>query len=85
MPASSSLMKAHPTLECVQTPQGRTKTVSSGESCSSYDRTRTWANGRDMGRRYDELHPSVQAERVVAKEISDVIHRRSGKWITWLS
>ena len=38
-----------------------------------------------MGRRYDELHPSVQAERVVAKEISDVIHRRSERWITWLS
>ncbi|EJF59315.1 hypothetical protein DICSQDRAFT_181996 [Dichomitus squalens LYAD-421 SS1] len=34
---------------------------------------------------YDELHPSVQAERVVAKAISDVIHRRSEKWITWLS
>ncbi|PIL25409.1 hypothetical protein GSI_13299 [Ganoderma sinense ZZ0214-1] len=34
---------------------------------------------------YDELHPSVQAERVVAKEISDAIHRRSEKWITWLS
>ena len=38
--------------------------------------------GRD---RYDELHPSVQAERVVAKALSDVIHRRSEKWITWLS
>ena len=35
--------------------------------------------------RFDELHPSVQAERVVAKAISDVIHRRSEKWITWLS
>nr|VWO97463.1 Mannitol 1-phosphate dehydrogenase [Ganoderma boninense] len=34
---------------------------------------------------FDELHPSVQAERVVAKAISDVIHRRSEKWITWLS
>ncbi|TBU30115.1 GDSL lipase/acylhydrolase [Dichomitus squalens] len=34
---------------------------------------------------FDELHPSVQAERVVAKAISDVTHRRSENWITWLS
>ncbi|RPD58827.1 hypothetical protein L227DRAFT_612586 [Lentinus tigrinus ALCF2SS1-6] len=34
---------------------------------------------------YDELHPSVQAERVVAKAISDVIHRKTEQWITWLS
>ncbi|KAI0807961.1 GDSL lipase/acylhydrolase [Fomes fomentarius] len=34
---------------------------------------------------FDELHPSVQAERVVAKAISDVIHRRTEKWTTWLS
>ncbi|KAI0754370.1 GDSL lipase/esterase [Daedaleopsis nitida] len=33
---------------------------------------------------YDELHPSVQAERVVAKAISDAIHRRTERWITWL-
>ena len=85
MPASSSSMKAHPTLECAQTRQGRTRIASSGKLCSSYNRTRAWANGKRMGRRYDELHPSVQAERVVAKEISDVIHRRSEKWITWLS
>ena len=34
--------------------------------------------------RYDELHPSVQAERVVAKAISEAIHRESEEWITWL-
>ncbi|KAM5530586.1 hypothetical protein V8D89_015745 [Ganoderma adspersum] len=34
---------------------------------------------------YDELHPSVQTERVVAKAISDVILRKSEQWITWLS
>ncbi|RDX40993.1 hypothetical protein OH76DRAFT_1467339 [Lentinus brumalis] len=34
---------------------------------------------------YDELHPSVQAERVVAKAISDAVHRKTEKWITWFS
>ncbi|RPD58829.1 GDSL lipase/acylhydrolase [Lentinus tigrinus ALCF2SS1-7] len=34
---------------------------------------------------FDELHPSVQAERVVAKAISDVIHRKTEKWTTWFS
>ncbi|TBU30111.1 hypothetical protein BD311DRAFT_864315 [Dichomitus squalens] len=34
---------------------------------------------------WDELHPGVQANRVVGKAISDVIHRRSEQWITWLS
>ncbi|KAI0770406.1 GDSL lipase/esterase [Fomes fomentarius] len=34
---------------------------------------------------FDELHPSVQAERVVAQAISDVVHRRTEKWTTWLS
>ncbi|PIL25383.1 hypothetical protein GSI_13273 [Ganoderma sinense ZZ0214-1] len=34
---------------------------------------------------YDELHPSEQTDRIVAKAISDVIHRRSEQWITWLS
>ena len=34
--------------------------------------------------RYDELHPSVQTERVVAQAIADVIRRKSEKWITWL-
>ncbi|KAI0703969.1 hypothetical protein C8Q76DRAFT_823416 [Earliella scabrosa] len=35
--------------------------------------------------RFDELHPSVQAERVVAKLISDAIHRRTERFITWFS
>ena len=34
--------------------------------------------------RFDELHPFVRVERVVAKAISDAIHRESGEWITWL-
>ncbi len=36
-------------------------------------------------RKFDELHPSVQAERVVAKAISDVIHSKTEEWTTWLS
>ncbi|KAI0741767.1 SGNH hydrolase-type esterase domain-containing protein [Daedaleopsis nitida] len=34
---------------------------------------------------YDELHPSVQAERVVAKAMSDVIARKAENWTTWFS
>ncbi|KAI0648790.1 hypothetical protein C8Q79DRAFT_903066 [Trametes meyenii] len=40
---------------------------------------------RDSFLWYDELHPSEQAERQVAKLISDVIHRKTEQWITWLS
>ena len=36
-------------------------------------------------RRYDELHPSVQAERVVAKLIADVTLRKTEEYTTWLS
>ncbi|OSD00164.1 carbohydrate esterase family 16 protein [Trametes coccinea BRFM310] len=34
---------------------------------------------------FDELHPSEQADRVIGKIISDTIHRKSEKWISWLS
>ncbi|KAI0657945.1 hypothetical protein C8Q70DRAFT_250112 [Cubamyces menziesii] len=40
---------------------------------------------RDSFLWYDELHPSEQADRMVGKIISDTIHRKSEKWITWLS
>ncbi|KAI0372654.1 hypothetical protein BV20DRAFT_963698 [Pilatotrama ljubarskyi] len=40
---------------------------------------------RDSFLWFDELHPSEQADRQVGKIISDTIHRRSEKWITWLS
>ncbi|KAI0666824.1 GDSL lipase/esterase [Trametes maxima] len=40
---------------------------------------------RDSFLWWDELHPSEQAERQVAKLISDVIRRKSDKWVTWLS
>ena len=35
--------------------------------------------------RYDELHPSEQADRVVAREITAAILRTSERWITWFS
>ncbi|KAG6864112.1 hypothetical protein C0991_012434 [Blastosporella zonata] len=34
---------------------------------------------------YDELHPSEQADRMVAKEIATVIQGEHSKWTTWLS
>ena len=35
--------------------------------------------------RFDELHPSEQADRVVAKQISEVILGEENKWTTWFS
>ncbi len=35
--------------------------------------------------RFDELHPSEQADRVVAREITNAITRRSEKWAMWFS
>ncbi|KZT69466.1 carbohydrate esterase family 16 protein [Daedalea quercina L-15889] len=40
---------------------------------------------RDSFLWYDELHPSEQTDRVIAKEISSAIVRNSSTWITWLS
>ncbi|KAG6856479.1 hypothetical protein H0H87_003947 [Tephrocybe sp. NHM501043] len=34
---------------------------------------------------YDELHPSEQADRIVAREIAAVIKGDKRKWTTWLS
>ncbi|TCD62319.1 hypothetical protein EIP91_007059 [Steccherinum ochraceum] len=34
---------------------------------------------------FDELHPSEQADRVVAREVAAAIHRKSGRWATWFS
>ncbi|TFK50695.1 GDSL lipase/acylhydrolase [Heliocybe sulcata] len=40
---------------------------------------------RDSFLWYDELHPSEQSDRVVAREITAAIKRTSEQWITWLS
>ncbi|KAG5716240.1 GDSL esterase/lipase [Termitomyces sp. T112] len=34
---------------------------------------------------YDELHPSEQADRVVAREIATIIEGKDSRWTTWLS
>jgi hypothetical protein len=35
--------------------------------------------------RYDELHPSDQVHRIVAREIATVLKGKYNKWATWLS
>ncbi|CAL1698361.1 unnamed protein product [Somion occarium] len=34
---------------------------------------------------FDELHPSEQTDRVVAREVAAAIRRKSSKWTTWFS
>ncbi|KAL5511906.1 hypothetical protein ACEPAH_5124 [Sanghuangporus vaninii] len=47
----------------------------------------TIANGtdRDSYLWYDELHPSEQADKIVAREYTNAILRKSDRWVTWLS
>ncbi|KAF9065310.1 GDSL lipase/esterase [Rhodocollybia butyracea] len=47
----------------------------------------TIANGtdRDSFLWYDELHPSEQAERNVAREIANIMEGKENRWTTWLS
>ncbi|KAF9478581.1 hypothetical protein BDN70DRAFT_933290 [Pholiota conissans] len=40
---------------------------------------------RDSFLWFDELHPSEQADRIVAREIAQVIEGRANQWTTWLS
>jgi len=40
---------------------------------------------RDSYLWYDELHPSEQADRIVAREITQVIKGEDNKWTTWLT
>ncbi|KAH8117616.1 GDSL lipase/acylhydrolase [Phellopilus nigrolimitatus] len=34
---------------------------------------------------YDELHPSEQTDRVIARELTNAVLRKSDDWVTWLS
>jgi hypothetical protein len=36
-------------------------------------------------RRFNELHPSEQADRVVAGEIANIIETKGSRWVDWLS
>lgn len=40
---------------------------------------------RSLSFRFDELHPSEQADRIVAREVAAAIRRKSSKWVTWFS
>ncbi|KAF8182925.1 GDSL lipase/esterase [Pholiota molesta] len=40
---------------------------------------------RDSFLWFDELHPSEQADRIVAREIAQAIEGRANQWTTWLS
>ncbi|KAA1477925.1 GDSL lipase/acylhydrolase, partial [Dentipellis sp. KUC8613] len=40
---------------------------------------------RDSFAWYDELHPSEQVDRLVAREIANVIEGKGSKWATWFS
>ncbi|RDB29885.1 Acetylesterase [Hypsizygus marmoreus] len=40
---------------------------------------------RDSFLWFDELHPSEQADRIVAREVAAVIQGRKNRWTTWLS
>jgi len=42
-------------------------------------------SARDSFLWYDELHPSEQTDRVIAREIAAAIVRNSTQWTTWLS
>ena len=35
--------------------------------------------------RYDELHPSEVADKIVGREIAAVIKGEQSKWTTWLN
>ncbi|KAF6752808.1 GDSL lipase/acylhydrolase [Ephemerocybe angulata] len=40
---------------------------------------------RDSYLWYDELHPSEQADRIVAREIAEVIEGKENRWTSWIS
>jgi len=52
----------------------------SGGNC-----TEATGSAKDSFLWFDELHPSEQADRVVARQITNAIQRKSEKWTTWFS
>ncbi|KDR73974.1 hypothetical protein GALMADRAFT_227695 [Galerina marginata CBS 339.88] len=47
--------------------------------------TTATGSARDSFLWFDELHPSEQADRIVAREIAQVIEGQKNQWTTWLS
>ncbi|KAI0317843.1 GDSL lipase/acylhydrolase [Amylostereum chailletii] len=47
--------------------------------------TVTTGTDRDSFVWFDELHPSEQSDRVVAREIANVLEGKGSKWATWFS
>ncbi|KAK0472419.1 hypothetical protein EDD18DRAFT_443542 [Armillaria luteobubalina] len=54
------------------------------EGGGSYVCTTAYGSDRDSFLWYDELHPSEQADRIVAREIAQVARGEENKWTTWL-
>ncbi len=54
---------------------------------NSDDGTCTQVNGtdRDSYLWWDELHPSEQADRIVAREIAKTMTGQGSQWETWIS
>jgi len=49
------------------------------------DCTDTFGSAADSYVWFDELHPSQQSDRVVAREIANVLEGKGSKWATWFS
>jgi len=47
--------------------------------------TTAQGTARDSFLWYDELHPSEQADRIVAREITKVLQAQASNWTTWFS
>ncbi|KAG7442030.1 carbohydrate esterase family 16 protein [Guyanagaster necrorhizus] len=63
-------------VSCVYPEEGETGSV----QC-----TTVFGTDRDSYLWYDELHPSEQADRIVAKQIAQVARGDENKWTTWIS
>ncbi|KAI5886450.1 uncharacterized protein SCHCODRAFT_02641780 [Schizophyllum commune H4-8] len=74
---TAALNVVDPTYSCIYTElQDVTETV----PCTTVEGT-----DRDSYMWWDELHPSEQTNRVLAKQIAQVILGEENKWTTWLS
>ncbi|VDC02525.1 unnamed protein product [Peniophora sp. CBMAI 1063] len=49
------------------------------------DCTSNWGSDADSFVWYNELHPSEQSDRIVAREIAKVLEGTESRWVTWFS